>query len=368
MKSDRSRYRWSLVLLIVIIETGANQCAIDAATPRVKVVAAPSGTRPLAAKCDDSGTIHLVADSSEGPQYFSSTNDGTSFSKPSLLVDADSRKPGLEFIVWDLAVTANGNVHIALGNNAWKLKLPKNEWGYFYTRRLAKSDAFSSLKNINHVPSEGFSIAARPDGKVTAVWMADKLFANVSLDDGETFGESNQIDPRLDPCNCCTTSCTYATDGKLAILYREEANNERDMYLALWDQADNEVTKQRISKTPWNVNECPMTYYSVNATKQGFVAAWPTKGQIYCVQLDETGHPRGPEEIKTRGSNGMRTGVLALEAPDGGLFVAWKKDNQIAWQLFDRQGRAAGTNGSAPSEGNGAAAVVTKSGSIIVFR
>ena len=356
-------------LRVLILFCGASVIAgrVDAAAPRVSVVAAPNGNRPVVARRDDSGTIHLVCDSSDGPKYFSTSDDGKTLSKPLPLVDASSRKPGLEFIVWDMTVTGNGTVHVALGNNAWKLKLPKDEWGYFYTRRTAADESFSPLKNINLVPSEGFSIAAHGEDKVTAVWMADKLFANVSTDGGLTFGPKTEIDPRLDPCNCCTTSCTYAPDGKLAILYREETNNERNMYVAIWNQSTNDVTSHRVGKTPWNIDQCPMTYYSITSTQNGFVTAWPTKGQIYCARLDRSGKPTGPEEIRTNGSNGMRTGIVALDAKGGAMVVIWKKDKRLSWKAFDRQGRPVGTADAIDSDGNGAAGTTTKSGDVVVF-
>ena len=174
-------------------------------------------------------------------------------------------------------MATDGAVHVALGNNAWKLKLPHEQWGYFYTRMLPGEKSFSPLRNINHKPSEGFSLAMNDKGLVTAVWMADKLYANVSEDGGKTFAATVEIDPVLNPCNCCTTSSTYGADGRLAILYREETNDERDMYLALWDQANHQVTKTRISTTPWKIDSCPMTYYSVVPSGEGYLAAWPTK-------------------------------------------------------------------------------------------
>src|SRR6185437_1773808 len=111
-------------------------------------------------------------------------------------------------------------------------------------------------------------------------WLADKLYVNVSHDNGASFGPIVEIDRSLNPCNCCTTSSTYAADGRLAILYREETNDERDMYLILWDQAKKKKTNERISSTLWNINACPMTYYAVARHQDGFTAVWPTKGDV----------------------------------------------------------------------------------------
>ena len=63
-------------------------------------------------------------------------------------------------------------------------------------------------------------------GTVTACWLSGKLYANVSHDGGKTFGPKVEINPAYDPCNCCTTSAAFGADGKLAVLYREETNNE----------------------------------------------------------------------------------------------------------------------------------------------
>lgn len=353
-----------LVVLLLVL-----QChRADAAPPKIITVPVSAGGQGMAARTDAEGAIHLLIDTADGPQYVNSRDQGKTLSQPVPLVDDASRKPGLEFGARDMAVAADGTVHVALGTNAWKLKLPEEEWGFFYTRKLPGQAAFTPLRNVNHKPSEGFSLAANESGVVTAVWMADKLFANVSHDGGETFLPTVEVDARLDPCNCCTTSSTYGPDGRLAILYREETNNDRDMYLALWDQERNEVTKTRVSTTAWNIDACPMTYFSIARSGSGFVAAWPTKGQIYFARLNADGSPKPPKEVRTPGSNGMRTGILAIPASDGRTLVAWKKEDDLGWQLYDARGQAVGAPGLAHSAGNGVAGVFAKNGDFVLFR
>ena len=116
-----------------------------------------------------------------------------------------SRKSGLEFITWDIAVSGEGAVHVVLGTNAWKLKLPKEEWGYLYARRLPGATEFEPVRNLNHRLSEGFSLAIGTNGAVAAVWMAEKLFATISSDGGKTFGAIIAIDPQHRPLRglCC---------------------------------------------------------------------------------------------------------------------------------------------------------------------
>ena len=333
---------------------------------RVVTVKVPQSGQPAAAKADAAGTIHLLFHSEAGPQYVGSHDDGRTFSKPLGLIDPKSQRPGLEFTIWDMAVDRSGRVHVALGTNAWQLKLPQEQWGFFYTQLEQGAPAFTAIRNINRKPSEGFSLAVGNDGQVTACWMADKLYANVSKDHGRTFAPYVEFDPTLDPCNCCTTSAAYAADGRLAVLYREETNNERDMYLAQWDQTTGDVSRTRVSKTPWKIDACPMSYYQISRVDDGFTAVWPTKGRVYFARLDSKGKPRSPVEIETPGTTDTRTGMLALTAADGTL-VAWKKANQLNWQFYDQKGRASGLQGSAPSAGKGVAGVVTKDGRFVLF-
>lgn len=364
------RYR---ILVSALFTLGAFVLALLAAknaggANKVTTVAVPGGGRAVSAKTDSEGNIYLLFDSPEGPQYAKSTDNGKTFLKSIPILDRESQKPGLEFNAWDLAIGPKGRVHVAMGTNAWKLKLPKEEWGFFYAALEPEAKSFSPVRNINRKPSEGFSLAADEKGNVTACWLSDKLYANVSRDNGKTFDQYEEIDSSYDPCNCCTTAATYGADGKLAVLYREETNNERDMYLVLWDQSTNEKSRTRVSSTLWKLDACPMTYYAIVPSKEGYTAVWPTNGPIYFARLDAKGALLSPAEVKTPGTTGMRTGMTALHGSDGATLITWKKDNQLGWQLYDQRGRPSGRPGSASSTGSGAAGVVAKNGDFILLR
>jgi hypothetical protein len=337
-------------------------------TSKVTTVAVPGGGKPVVAKIDKAGAIHLLFDSDDGPKYTTSTDNGVTFVPAIAVVSGGSRQSGLEYSAWDLAVGKAGRIHVAMATNAWKLKLPQAEWGFFYANLDPGASAFSPVRNINKKPSEGFSLAADEEGNVTACWLSGKLYANISHDGGESFAPYVEIDASYDPCNCCTTSAAYGADGKLAVLYREETGNERDMYLVLWDQRTGRKTRTRVGRTSWRIDACPMTYYNVAPDGRGFVAAWPTKGQIYFTRVDARGQPSSQSEIKTPGKSGMRTGVLALTASDGTTLVAWTNDGQIGWQLYDVETQPLGSPGSVKTSGNGVAGVVGGDGRFILFR
>src|SRR5262249_11889095 len=145
------------------------------------------GAKPVVARTDREGTVHLLCDSREGPRYLRSTDGGVTFSAGLPVVNGGSRAAGLEYSAWDMAIGKGGRVHVAMSTNAWKLKLPQEEWGYFYANLDPDASAFSTVRNINRKPSEGFSLAADDRGNVTACWLSDRLYANISHDDGKTF-------------------------------------------------------------------------------------------------------------------------------------------------------------------------------------
>jgi len=248
------------------------------------------------------------------------------------------------------------------------LKMPKEDWALYYASLAPGAKVFSPVRNVNRKSSEGFSLAAGDRGEVTAWFLSDKLYIMESRDNGETFTAGREPDPLWNPCDCCTTSSTYGADGRLAVLYREKTDNERDMYVAVMDQTGAvKPVRNRISGTLWNIPACPMTYFTINRAGAGYVAAWPTKGQVYFARLDRDGRVLPPGEIKTPGRSGMRNGLLALSAPDGTTLVAWKNMDVLGWQLYDANGQPQGGPGSANSQGGGAAGVMLGDGRFLVF-
>lgn len=354
----------TLGLLLVAMLTGHAR----EQTNRVSAIRVPVEGKVLDAQLGADGTIHLLLDATDGPKYLHSRDAGATFSEPMAVVDATAQKPGLKFHAADLAVGNDGRVHVAMANNAWKLKLPQEEWSLYYTSLAPGANAFAPVRNLNRKPSEGFSLAADEQGAVTAAFLSGKLFGMVSRDQGATFSASAEFDAAWNPCDCCTTAAAYGADGKLALLYREETNNERDMFLVLWDQrGGTKPSRSRISATPWKLNACPMTYFAINRAGTGYVAAWPTKGRVYFARLDQDGAVLPPGEIRTPGTSGMRTGLLALSGRNGATLVAWKNKEVLGWQLYDAKGQPQGEPGSALSPGSGAAGVVLPDGRFLVF-
>lgn len=340
----------------------------------VVVVATPEEGTPLRALVDPENRILLLFTAAGGPRLARSGVIDATVPEPRFapslpVVSADPDRPGLEYAEGDLAIGRDGRVLVSMMTNAWKLKLPEAEWGFHLAELAPGSEAFSPPRNVNHRPSEGFSIAADADGRVAAVWLADRLFANLSDDDGRTFGPTVEIDRSFNPCNCCTTVTVPCGDGRWAVLYREETGNERDMHLAFWNPATGESSRRRIGTTPWRIATCPMTYYDLRRTPGGFVAAWPTGDDysIHFARLDAEGRMLPPGEVTTPGRSWHRHGVAAVGGPDGSALVVWNRDGRIGWQGYAPDGRPVGATGSAATAGRGVAAVALPDGRFVVF-
>jgi hypothetical protein len=333
----------------------------------VHVRSTPEHGQAVIARTGTDGKIHLVFQTHGVLRYASSSDEGQTFGRSLPVVTGKPAREGLEYMCWDMVVGHDGRVHVMLGTNAWKLKLPQDEWGGFYVSLAPGGTEFSPPRNISRRPSEGFALAAAPDGKLTVCWLADKLYANISPDNGVTFGETVEIDPRLDPCNCCTISATYGADGRLAILYREETNNDRDMYLILWDQTGTDLSRLKVSQQPWKIDTCPMTYYTVFATPKGYLAAWPTQGKIFLAGLNTQGSRTPQGEIATVGKAGHRTDVRCMQNTLGENLIAWKFEDRLYWQLYSDKLAPIGFPDSVASSGKAAAITPTPTGPFIAF-
>jgi hypothetical protein len=342
--------------------------AADArSTGNVALVRVPNGGQVVAANISSDGAIHLLYHSGDIPYYVNSSDDGTSFSSPLAVVNAASRQPGLNFTAMSMAVGKGDAVYVAMITNNWQTKLPDVPEGLVYATLPSGAKAFTRVRSLNQRPSEGFGLAADSSGNVAATWLSGKLFVNFSRDGGITFTPNAEINNTYLPCECCTTSPVYGSEGNLAVLYRERTNNERDLYVVILDK-DGRTSRTRVSSTPWKIDGCPMTYYMLAAARDGYVAAWPTRGDIYFARLDAHGKVLPPGEIKTPGRSSMRSGVVALSAPDGRSLVAWKHDEELGWQVYDADGRPEGAPGSAKSPGKGAAGVVDRNGRFVLFQ
>ena len=329
------------------------------AAPPVRVAAVPEGGRVADAEVDASGAIHLVWVKGGDVWYAKSTSAGRAFTTP-LRVNSEpntAHPPGM-FRGPDIALGAKGRVHVIWYTNGFQRQRPKDEWGVYYSHLDPAGTAFASARNLNHLPGDGYSLAADGRGNVAVLAMAGKLGVLISGDDGETFAPSREI-ADADPCECCATRSVFAADGTFFAAYRDKEANIRDMFLI----GGSDFKRTRLSTVAWPINGCPMTGNSLAKAGAGLIAAWETNGAITFARLDSHGAPGASVEVAPRGKY-----PIALATADGAVCVSWKEASVLKWRLFDRANKPLGEPGSAPAPaGDRFAGAVTREGEFVLF-
>ena len=316
------------------------------AAPNVTVANIAGDAAVPDAEIAKDGSIHVAYVAGEDVFYIASTNAGKTFTAP-LRVNSEpgTAHPANMFRGPDVAIGKNGRIHVIWYVNAYQRKLPQDQWGVFYSHRDPGQTAFSKAVNLNHKPSDNYSLAADEKGNVAVVWMAGGVFVNTSKDNGETFSTAEQVEV-ADPCECCASRASYSPNGSLLISYRDKTANIRDMHLLVRAPGAATFTKEKISGTPWEVTGCPMTgTYLANAGKEE-IAAWETKGQIFYARIDPTTGKRKTNEIKVAERGKW---PVALADRNGNVLISWKEASVLKWQFFNATDQPDAKPASKPS-------------------
>jgi hypothetical protein len=356
-----------LALLFMAAGAAPGDAGMAAATgPRVRIGQVPAGVKMVDAKIGSDGVIHLLFQKGDMPFYARSTDGGKTVGPEIPVLQGVSAVRGLEYLGWDMTVTDRGKVLAVLGNNSWQVKnTPADQIGLFLATLEPGAKTFDLMKSLNGVPSQGFSIVAGKAGDVTAAYLQGKLLWMHSTDGGKSFARPTEINKDYLPCPCCTTSLAVGKDGTLALLYREATDNKRDMYVVL--SKNGQQKRTMLSRTLWKIDSCPMTYFSIRPAGDGFVAAWPTRGQAYFTRISIDGKIWPPGEIKVGGKTWMRSTLIALPGADDTTLIAWKSDEKLHWKIYDANGKPITEESQIPSPGPQAGAVVDRDGNFILF-
>ena len=314
------------------------------ASDRVHIISTPERGQVPDAEVSQDGLLHLAYVAGKDAWYVKSSDDGKTFTTP-LRINSDvgTVHPPNMFRGPDLALGKNGRVHVIWYTSAFQRKLPQDQWGVFYSYLDPASSEFIPNRNLNHKPSDNYSLAADLEGNVAVIWMAGKLVVSLSEDNGATFKDLSV--PIADPCECCASRALFSGHSTLSIAYREKANNVRDMHLLRKEKGSSTFNRQKISTTPWQVNGCPMTGTFLANTKTGPVMAWETKGAISYARISSADALASPREVKAAAKGKW---PVALVAGDGTVLVSWKSGTTLFWRLFDASDKPIGEAESRP--------------------
>ncbi len=362
-----------LGLLVLICHLSFGPVVADSGP--VRLVRTPDGGIQPQAAMDNRGVVHLIyfkGDSGGGDIFYVSQKPGQeSFSTPipinsqrgSVLAASTIRNA-------QLAVGKNGRVHVVwggMGKGAAKVNIHgKDAIPLLYARLNGTGTAFEPERNVITSAAGldgGSSVAADLDGNVYVTWHAggadhkDKeagraVFVARSNDEGATFQpEKPAVTKKTGVCPCCGMRAFADSHGAVYILFRAATDmTERGETLLVSRKPG--VDFAVAYSDPWKGMTCPMSSATLTESRNGVLAAWETGDNVFFGSVDpktmQVSRPASPM------AGPKRKHPVAVANANGETLFAWLEltgmgqGGSVAWQLFDKAGRATDTKGRAP--------------------
>jgi BNR repeat-like domain len=108
-------------------------------------------------------------------------------------------------------------------------------------------------------------LTAGPDRQLFCVWLdlrngKSQVFGSLSTDGGATWGEDRRVydSPTGAVCPCCQPSACFDASGRIHVLFRNNINDDRDMFVTTTGDRGNSWTTQKLGKGTWHLKACPM--------------------------------------------------------------------------------------------------------------
>ena len=283
---------------------------------------------------DKNGDLQLVYGVGDSIMYTSSSDNGNSFSTPSVvavlpeLFSFAMRGPQVAATDHDIIVTActsKGNI-------------------YSYYKESGIWKEGSRVNDVDTVAMEGLMALSADGENVFAVWLdlrgnkRNKIYGAHSIDGGKTWSENLMVytSPDTSVCECCKPSVVMKGNN-IYVMFRNRLDGNRDLYLiqssdggASFGQA------QKLGTGSWKLNACPMDGGGLVISKSGKVQTiWKREGNIF------TSIPGIPEIKIGRGRN------CNLETVDNKNVYAWTEKEDVIFVKSDGEKEVLG-KGSQP--------------------
>jgi hypothetical protein len=176
------------------------------------------------------------------------------------------------------------------------------------------------------------------------------VFVARSADDGATFQREERANAKpTGACGCCGMRAYADSKGLLYILYRAANGISRDMTLLV--SHDHGLSFELATVNRWMINACPMSSCSFAEAGTGVVAATEREGQVGFSLIEaETLNISSPASFPA--GEKRRHPTVASDSKGDVLLAwtegtAWEKGGALAWQLFDKNGKATAEKGRA---------------------
>ena len=238
--------------------------AIDANRRYPKMTTAPDG-RIVMTYAQEQGSRGLI--------YVSLSSDaGQTWTEPLFVTDVLFGTIGLQRQPYAMMDEA-GVLHLVLEDQR-----VKGQVDVFYTRSSDNGRTWTSPASVVDDPDgrslQDFSSLAIIPGGTILITFLDKrsvsdpyrhIYVVRSTDRGITWSLPSQVD-RFETaasggaCECCIQNIAAAADGRVAVAFRSNLGNQRDVYIAPSnDGGSSFMTPLRIASGTWTIDACPAT-------------------------------------------------------------------------------------------------------------
>ncbi len=145
---------------------------------------------------------------------------------------------------------------------------------------------------INDVPGaarEGLhGLAANAAGVVVIAWLdlrgpGTRIYSATSRDHGATWSPDVLAyeSPSGTVCQCCHPSVAVDDRGRIAIMFRNSLDGNRDMYVVRSSDGRTFAPARRLGTESWALNACPMDGGSVNLAGDEIIATWRRDDAVF---------------------------------------------------------------------------------------
>lgn len=264
---------------------------------------------------DKANTIKVVFGQEEEVFYTYSKDEGKTFIKPQRI--AKQLKLALGMTRGPQITTTKDFTVIAAAAHTGKIM------AYRLKNNTTKWSEPVNILNGDTTAQEGFvAIAPGKENTIYAVWLdmrlnkKNNIFSATSADGGKTWSKSNLVykSPTGSVCPCCRPSITADQQGNVYVMFRNEVNGARDMYIAhSKDGGKSFRPAQKLGLGTWKLKACPM---------DGGAVAMNTKGKVGTIwRRENTIFYAEPGSMEQKIGEGK-----------AGNLIKTTKGNYIVWQ------------------------------------
>jgi hypothetical protein len=307
-----------------------------AGDPKVVTLATPADVHEPQAAVDAKGRVFVVYASTELVSMSVSNDAGASFGAPVAVGRigkiAVGMRRGPRVVATPTAVVVSAIGGARGGGNdgdlvAWRSTTGGVSWG----APARVSDLPGSAREGLH------AMAAGAKGEVACAWIdvrsgKAEIYCALSSDDGQSFGANRLVyhSPDGSVCECCHPSVAIDAQGVLYVMFRNQLDGARDMYITdSKDGGKTFSTARRLGTGTWKIAACPMDGGALAIDPEGRVASiWRREATIYRSEIagsEVSEHELAPGEQPWIAASGR------------GLFTTWlaKRGGEL-WVLAPR--------------------------------